>query len=139
MVLADVPVSLYQKPERGYIRMFPCTQKPERGYIWEVLDGVGVDGIGGNFPFFLFFVGFLRFSSFFFAFLLILPAQEQTSAIYWKNGEFHSNPVCTDPVENFPIHVEHPLYQNRNKGIFAKTALLRNRPFASSRTKTRWP
>ena len=22
--------------------------------------------------------------------------------IYWKNGEFHSDLVCTDPVQNFP-------------------------------------
>ena len=25
------------------------------------------------------------------------------TAIYWENGEFHSDPVCTDPVRNFPI------------------------------------
>ena len=42
---------------------------------WEVLNGVGVDGVGGIFPFFLFFFVFLRFfvvfrfSSFFFVFL----------------------------------------------------------------------
>ena len=29
--------------------------------------------------------------------------QGQTTAIYCKNGEFHSDPVCTDPVQNFPI------------------------------------
>ena len=45
-------------------------------YTWEVLNGVGVDGVGGIFPFFFsfffafsFFFVFLRFSSFFFAFL----------------------------------------------------------------------
>ena len=38
--------------------------------FWEVLNGVGVDGVGG--------------------------------AIYWENGEFHSDPVCTDPVRIFP-------------------------------------
>ena len=27
--------------------------------------------------------------------------QGQTTAIYCKNGEFHSDPVCTDPVQNF--------------------------------------
>ena len=54
---------------------------------------------------FFVFVFLFLFSSilgFFFAFLLILLGQEQTTAIYWKNGEFHSDPVCTDPVENFP-------------------------------------
>ena len=37
--------------------------------FWEVLNGVGVDGVGGIFPFFTFFFVFLRFSSFFFAFV----------------------------------------------------------------------
>ena len=40
--------------------------------FWEVLNGVGVDGVGGIFPFFCFFsffFAFLRFSSSFFAFL----------------------------------------------------------------------
>ena len=39
---------------------------------WEVLNGVGVDGVGGIFPFFSFFFVFFRFSSlfrFFFVFL----------------------------------------------------------------------
>ena len=79
--------------------------------FWEVLKGVGVDGAGGNLPF---FCAFLRFSSllwresplFFCAFLrffALCPNKGQITAIYWKNGEFHSDPVCTDPVENFPI------------------------------------
>ena len=42
--------------------------------------------------------GFLRF--FFFA--LYPRTRGKKTAIYWKNGEFHSDPVCTDPVENFP-------------------------------------
>ena len=83
--------------------------------VWEVLNGVGVDGVGGIFPFLSFFFAFsfffvsLRFSSLFFAFLRfssfffdILLEQRQTTAIYWENGEFHSDPVCTDPVRNFP-------------------------------------
>ena len=82
---------------------------------WEVLNGVGVDGVGGIFVFFFFFFRFsslfrffFRFSSLFFAFLRfssflpILLEQGQTTAIYWENGEFHSDPVCTDPVRNFP-------------------------------------
>ena len=45
-------------------------------HIWEVLNGVGVDGVGGVFPFlfvfhvfFVFFFVVLRFLSFFFAFV----------------------------------------------------------------------
>ena len=57
------------------------------------------------FCFFSFFFAF-SFSSLFFrfssGFLLIFLGQEQTTAIYWKNEEFHSDPVCTDPVQNFP-------------------------------------
>ena len=38
-----------------------CFQGPKTSFVyWEVLNGVGVDGVGGLFPFF-FFV-FLRFS-----------------------------------------------------------------------------
>ena len=69
-------------------------------------------------PFFPFFFSslFLSFSSFsslfshffcsfFFEFLLFsyLLGKEQTTATYWENGEFHSDPVCTNPVQNFPI------------------------------------
>ena len=65
-------------------------------FFWEVLNRVGVDGVGGIFPFFsslfLFFVGFSSFFS-------DSPrGQGQTTAIYCKHGEFHSDPVCTDPV-----------------------------------------
>ena len=52
--------------------------------------------------FFFAFLRFFRFSSLFFAFLRFLLEQGQTTAIYWGNGEFHSDPVCTDPVRNFP-------------------------------------
>ena len=38
---------------------------------WEVLNGVGVDGVGGIFPFFCFV--FFRFSSHFFDFLCFSP------------------------------------------------------------------
>ena len=86
---------------------------PLRGVTlnWEVLNGVGVDGVGGIFPcvfvlrnslfFFVFHWFFIL--SFFFAFLLILIGQEQTTAMHWNNGEFDSDPVCTDPIQNFPI------------------------------------
>ena len=62
---------------------------------WEVLNGVGVDGVGGIFPFFFFafffFVFFLFFFAFlfsFFAFLLSLKGQGKTAAIYCKIGNF---------------------------------------------------
>ena len=68
--------------------------------------GVGVDGVRGIFPFFRFSAFFLCFSSLFLLlvrFSPVLLGQEQTTAIYWENGEFHSDPVCTDPVQNFPM------------------------------------
>ena len=76
--------------------------------IWEVLTGVGADGVGGLFHYYFFFV-FLSFSSFFlvfffflfffffFAFLLILLAQEQTTATYWKMGNFSPTPSAPTP------------------------------------------
>ena len=50
---------------------------------------------------FLFFFDFSFFSFFcssslFFAFLL---KDKETTAIYCRDGEFHSDPVCTDPVQ----------------------------------------
>ena len=53
---------------------------------------------GGNLPF---FGAFLRF------FCAFNPrTRGKLLAIYWKNGEFHSDPVCTDPVEDFPKNQE---------------------------------
>ena len=76
------------------------------GECWEVLNGVGVgvDGAGVIFPFFLrIFPLFYRIFPLFLRLSLLLPkGQGQTTAIYCKNGEFHSDPVCTDPVQNFP-------------------------------------
>ena len=92
---------------------------------WEVLNGVGVDGVGGIFHFFLlffvflrffdffrfsslffaflrFFFIFLRFSSFFFVFRLFVWNKRERLQ-FWEDGEFHSDPVCTDPVRNFPM------------------------------------
>ena len=66
------------------------------------LNGVGVDGGGRIFPFFTFlgfFFVFLRFSS---LFSHSARGQGRTTAIYCKNGECHSDPVCTDPVRDFP-------------------------------------
>ena len=54
---------------------------------------------------FVFLRFFSFFSSLFFVFLRFFPIlleQGQTTEFYWENGEFHSDPVCTDPVRNFP-------------------------------------
>ena len=68
---------------------------------WEVLYGVGVDGVGVIFPFFYAFFAFLRifslffrFSSIFFRFSLLLlnKGQGQTTAIYCKMGNFTPTP-----------------------------------------------
>ena len=65
------------------------------GLVW-----MGSEGVLLLFSFCLlsfalsFFFVFLRF--FFFIFLRFSPG------ICWENGEFHSDPVCTDPVQNFP-------------------------------------
>ena len=83
-------------------------------FAWEVLNGVGVDGVGGIFLlpyvflcfsslFFSLFFVFLRFSSFFFAFLRFVLEERVGDCKLLQNGEFHSDPVCTDPVQNFPI------------------------------------
>ena len=36
--------------------------------------------------------------------IFLFLGQEQTAAIYWENSEFHSDPVCTTPVQKF----DHP-------------------------------
>ena len=76
---------------------------------------------GGNLPFFggnlPFFGAFLRF------FGALSQNKGQKTAIYWKNGEFHSDPVCTDPVENFPKYggVLWEILERRfSKGMSAK-------------------
>ena len=69
----------------------------------EVLNGVGVDFFPSFFAFSFFlslFFASLRFPSFF---SYCPRGQGQTTAIYCKHGEFHSDPVCTNPVQNDPI------------------------------------
>ena len=66
---------------------------------------VGVDGVGEIFHFFCFFCCSSFFSAFF---PPVLLGQELTTAIYWENGEFHSDPVGTDPVQNFPSVLKAP-------------------------------
>ena len=73
---------------------------------------MGLEGISPLLCFSSLFCAFLSFFAAFlrFAFLLITLEQGQITAIYWKNGEFHSNPVCTGPVENFPKSPEKIVY-----------------------------
>ena len=52
-----------------------------------------------------FFFFFLRFFFVFLRFSLVLLEDKGNAAIYCKNGEFHSDPVCTDPIQNFPNFV----------------------------------
>ena len=55
---------------------------------------------------FVFFIGGGGGGSFvflcFYPFFFLEDRQGHTTASYCKNGEFHSDPVCTDPVQNFP-------------------------------------
>ena len=61
-------------------------------------------GVGVIYPFFTYFSPFFtHFSPFSSLFSSSPKGQGQTTAIYSKNGEFHSEPVCTDLVQNFPI------------------------------------
>ena len=85
-------------------------------HVWEVLNG----GFGrwgrSDFPLFLrifplfyaFFPFFYAFSPFSLLFSASPKGQGQTTAIYCKNGEFQSDPVCTDPVQNFPTRTPPP-------------------------------
>ena len=53
-------------------------------------------------PFFV----FLRFFLFFFAFLLFSQRKKGNDCNLLQKGEVHSDPVCTDPVQNFPNYKE---------------------------------
>ena len=89
----------------------PKAPSPELWWTWEVL-GVGVDGVGGSFPFFSFFLRFfvlfvfprfLCFSLFFFAFLCFLFAlTRQMTATYCKDGEFHCKDGNFTPPPSAP-------------------------------------
>ena len=87
----------------------------QRKKFGRFLMGLVVDGVGVIFPFFLrhfspfstHFPLFLRIFPFFFAFLCFsLKDKDKITAIYCKNGEFHSDPVCTvGALENTLINV----------------------------------
>ena len=55
------------------------------------------------FVFFSLFFVFLRFSLFFFAFLFFSQRTRANNSNLLQKWEFHSDPVCTDPVQRFPI------------------------------------
>ena len=61
-----------------------------------------------------FFCAFLRFFA-------LYPRANNCNLL--ENGEFHSDPVCTDPVENFPMSC----WRNRDEN-FAERNSLRNLP-----------
>ena len=77
------------------------------------LVGMGSEGFSPFFFFLLFsfFFAFLRFILFYFVrFFFVFPlfigpillGQEQTTAIYLRNGEFHADPPSAPTVQNFP-------------------------------------
>ena len=81
-------------------------------FYWEVLNGVGVDGVGVIFPFFYAFFVFLRiFLLFFFAFLsfsLLFSSspkgQGQTTAKFTaKMGNFTPTPSAPTPCKTSRI------------------------------------
>ena len=63
---------------------------------------MGSEEFSHFFRFSSFFFAFLRFSSFFFVFFSGTRANDCNLL---GNLEFHSDPVSTDPVRNFPIRV----------------------------------
>ena len=93
-----------EKPEFQEPRWVP--EPAPEAFFWEVLHGVGVyDRVGRIF--------FLRCSSFFslsfFVCLLIPLGQKQTTAIYWKKGNF-------TPTPSAPTRSELPeIFRNQNK------------------------
>ena len=54
------------------------------------------------FVFFSLFFASLRFPSFFCVFFSYSLRRRANDCNLLVNGEFHSDPVCTDPVQNFP-------------------------------------
>ena len=78
------------------------------GFYWEVLNGVGVDGVGVIFPFFYAFFVFLRiFSLFFFRFffvflrfsLLLLKDKGKQQQFTAKMGNFTPTPSAPTPCK----------------------------------------
>ena len=119
---------------------------PKGWFCWEVLNGVGVDGVGGIFPFFsfffvflrlfVFFCVFLRFSSFFFAFLRFSsffaysPGTKANDFNLLGKWGISLRPRLHRPRSELPdfgggspaprtgtrVHSDVPRYQKRNEG-----------------------
>ena len=97
---------------------------------WEVLNGVGVDGVGGNFPFFSFFFVFLRFfvffrfssfffvffrfSSLFFAFLRFSWNEGKRLQFTGKMGNFTPTPSAPTPFGTSRLRPENGPLRRRN-------------------------
>ena len=89
--------------------------------------------------FYAFFVFFTHFSFFLLRFSSLFSSspkgQGQTTAKFTaKKGEFHSDPVCTDPVQNFPVISEVSKRGWRTEGVGARKSLPHHKfkPFPSS-------
>ena len=68
----------------------------------EILNGVGVDGVGGICPFFLFF---LRFLCFFFFFSPTLLGQEQRLQLTGRTRDFTPTPSAPTPFRTSRLFV----------------------------------
>ena len=82
-----------------YLCLTSQPQQQSFGTLWEVLNGVGVDGVGGIFPFFRFFsffFVFLRFSSLFWHSPRGQGKQLQFTA---KMGNFTPTPSAPTPCK----------------------------------------
>ena len=86
---------------------------------------MGLVWVGGNFPFFLgilFCIIGLCFASLC-LFVLILLCQGQAD----KNGQFHPDPVCTDPVQNVTMtKIQHPTCAEAQHEVFNRSSVWRD-------------
>ena len=81
--------------------------------IWEFLNGIGVDGVGGIFPpFFVFFFAFLCFSLLFSVFFVFFFSRFSLLFSYSLRG----GPVCTNTVQNFPKNWGAPFWLGTELG-----------------------
>ena len=89
-------------------------------FCWEVLNGVGVDGVGVIFRFFYAFFPFAtHFSPFSSLFSASPEGQGQKTANYCKNGEFHSDPSAPTPCKTsrFWASLKVAKFQGFGKGV----------------------
>ena len=98
---------------------------------WEVLNGVGVDGVGRIFPF---FYSFLRFSSLFFVFLrfslILLEDRGKRLQFTAKMGNFTPTPSAPTPCKTSRTHAaEGEKQQDWQYHCGRKEKLLTRKPF----------